>query len=69
MTGERAPDEEPTEAHGGEGAEESGPAGDAQAGSGTVGEGGYAGRDPETDMPRVPSVPETQDDAPRDDDE
>jgi len=26
------------------------------------GTGGYAGRDPKTDMPRVPSVPETQDD-------
>ncbi len=23
--------------------------------------GGYAGRDPKTDMPRVPSAPETQD--------
>lgn len=23
--------------------------------------GGYAGRDPKTDMPRLPSVPETQD--------
>ncbi len=27
------------------------------------GSGGYAGRDPKTDMPRVPSAPETQDDA------
>lgn len=27
------------------------------------GAGGYAGRDPATDMPRIPSVPETQDDA------
>ena len=26
------------------------------------GPGGYAGRDPQTEMPRVPSVPETQDD-------
>lgn len=26
------------------------------------GPGGYAGRDPKTEMPRVPSVPETQDD-------
>ncbi len=24
--------------------------------------GGYAGRDPKTEMPRLPSVPETQDD-------
>ena len=28
------------------------------------GPGGYAGRDPKTEMPRVPSVPETQDDPP-----
>ena len=27
------------------------------------GPGGFAGRDPETDMPRIPSVPETQEDA------
>ncbi len=27
------------------------------------GPGGYAGRDPATDMPRIPSIPETQDDA------
>ena len=26
------------------------------------GPGGYAGRDPKTDMPRIPSIPETQDD-------
>ncbi len=26
------------------------------------GPGGYAGRDPKTDMPRIPSVPESQDD-------
>lgn len=26
------------------------------------GVGGYGGRDPKTDMPRVPSAPETQDD-------
>ncbi len=25
--------------------------------------GGYAGRDPKTEMPRVSSIPETQDDA------
>ena len=24
--------------------------------------GGYAGRDPKTEMPRMPSIPETQDD-------
>jgi hypothetical protein len=27
------------------------------------GPGGYAGRDPKTEMPRMPSIPETQDDA------
>jgi hypothetical protein len=26
------------------------------------GPGGYAGRDPKTEMPRMPSIPETQDD-------
>lgn len=28
-----------------------------------LGPGGYAGRDPKSEMPRVPSVPETQDDS------
>jgi hypothetical protein len=28
------------------------------------GVGGYAGRDPKTEMPRMPSIPETQDDKP-----
>jgi len=38
-------------------------AGDQQIGSGeTPGPGGYEGRDPKTEMPRIPSVPETQDD-------
>lgn len=54
--------EEGEEAHGGQGAEQSGPAGDAQAGSGTVGIGGYDDREAGSDMPRMPSVPETQDD-------
>ncbi len=27
-----------------------------------LGIGGYAGRDPKSDMPRIPTVPETQDD-------
>ncbi len=27
-----------------------------------MGVGGYGGRDPETDMPAIPNVPETQDD-------
>ena len=27
-----------------------------------LGPGGYAGRDPKSDMPRMPSVPETQED-------
>ncbi|MDQ6751695.1 MAG: hypothetical protein M3Z33_13220 [Actinomycetota bacterium] len=34
----------------------------AEGMDGEMGEGGYAGRDPATDMPRVPSVPESQDD-------
>jgi hypothetical protein len=39
------------------------PGGDSDAGPQTEpGAGGYAGRDPKTDMPAVPSVPETQDD-------
>lgn len=37
--------------------------GDLQVGSGEPpGEGGYRGRDPKKDMPRIPSIPETQDD-------
>jgi hypothetical protein len=50
-----------------------------QAGAGgmdaELGEGGYAGRDPKTEMPKVPSVPETQEEpathdaAPKDDKE
>jgi hypothetical protein len=39
------------------------PEGDSEAGPQVgPGAGGYAGRDPKTDMPAVPSVPETQDD-------
>ncbi len=50
------------EAHGGQGAGDSGNESDAQAGSGAVpGSGGYAGLDVKTDMPRMPSVPESQD--------
>lgn len=38
-------------------------AGDRDIGpGGTPGEGGYEDRDPETDMPRMPSHPETQED-------
>jgi len=38
-------------------------AGDPQIGSGEApGPGGYEGRDPKTDMPRVPGEPDTQDD-------
>jgi hypothetical protein len=56
------PQGQDSEAHGGQGAGDSGPEADAQAGSGAVpGAGGYAGLDPKTDMPRVPSVPESQD--------
>ena len=37
--------------------------GDPQIGSGEApGPGGYEGRDPKTDMPRVPGEPDTQDD-------
>lgn len=74
--GEPLPDESPdpdnakqagdqgsdAEAHGGAGAEHSGPDTDAQAGSGTVGVGGYGGRDPSKEMPRMPTIPETQGD-------
>ena len=39
------------------------PGGDSDAGpSVPPGAGGYAGRDPAKDMPRIPSAPETQDD-------
>ena len=39
------------------------PGGDPDAGPNVEpGAGGYAGRDPKTDMPRMPSMPETQDD-------
>ncbi len=34
---------------------------DTERGDITPGPGGYDGRDPATDMPRVPSAPETQD--------
>lgn len=51
---------EDEEAHGGQGSEQDGPAGDAQAGPGEVGIGGYGDRDPESEMPRVPTMPETQ---------
>lgn len=38
-------------------------AGDPDVGpSGAPGEGGYEGRDPETDMPRLPSRPDAEDD-------
>ena len=40
------------------------PGGDADAGpSVPPGAGGYAGRDPAKDMPRMPSAPETQEDS------
>ena len=42
----------------GEGPAESDTPGEPEA----LGVGGYAGRDPESDMPRIPTVPETQDD-------
>ena len=52
------------------------PSGDSDAGPQTEPvTGGYADRDPKTDMPRIPSAPETQEDSrshdadPPDDDE
>ena len=63
------PDEErPTrdaDPSGGESGEQGAyPGGDSDAGPQTTPDsGGYAGRDPKTDMPRVPSMPETQDDS------
>jgi hypothetical protein len=42
------------------------PGADSRAGPNVeTGVGGYAGRDPATDMPAVPSAPETQDDPER----
>ena len=51
--------EEPVEFGAGKGPAEADKPGDPEAGPGA---GGYAGRDPKTDMPQIPSVPETQDD-------
>jgi hypothetical protein len=58
---EQQRDADPT---GGESGEQGAyPGGDSDAGPQTEpGTGGYAGRDPATDMPRVPSAPETQED-------
>ena len=50
---------EPPEFGGGKGPAEADSAGEPQT---SPGPGGYADRDPKTDMPRMPSVPETQDD-------
>ncbi len=52
--------EEPVEFGSGQGPAEADSAGDPQAGPDS---GGYAGRDPKTEMPRMPSVPESQDDS------
>ena len=51
--------EESVEFGAGKGPAEADTEGDPQADPGT---GGYAGRDPKTDMPQVPSVPETEED-------
>ena len=51
--------EEPVEFGAGKGPGEADSPGDPQAGPDA---GGYAGRDPKTEMPRIPTVPETQDD-------
>ncbi|MDQ3433480.1 MAG: hypothetical protein M3481_02160 [Actinomycetota bacterium] len=68
------PPEEPTAGKGGETPDEvdtaAGPqlqeepedADSPEVSSDGPGPGGYAGRDPKTEMPRVPSAPETQDD-------
>ena len=52
--------EEPAEFGAGKGPAEADTAGEPEA---EPGPGGFAGRDPKTDMPRIPSVPETQEDA------
>ena len=52
-------EQKPVEFGAGKGPAEADKAGDPQA---ETGAGGYAGRDPKTDMPRLPSVPESQDD-------
>ena len=52
--------EEPVEFGAGQGPAEADTPGDPNV---TPQAGGYAGRDPATEMPRIPSVPETQDDS------
>lgn len=52
--------EEPVEFGAGKGPAEADASHDAEA---EAGSGGYAGRDPKTEMPRIPSVPESQDDS------
>jgi hypothetical protein len=52
--------EEPVEFGAGKGPAEADSEGDPQA---EPGAGGYAGRDPKEDMPRMPSVPESQEDS------
>ncbi|CAN5499593.1 hypothetical protein BH20ACT19_BH20ACT19_09840 [soil metagenome] len=55
---EKQRDEEPSEEE-----THSEPAGDKDIGpGGTPSSGGYEGLDPETDMPRMPSRPDAQDD-------
>ena len=58
--GQGAGPEEPVEFGEGKGPAEADKAKDPEA---EAGSGGYAGRDPKTEMPRVPSVPETQEDS------
>ena len=52
--------EEPVEFGAGKGPAEADKSKDPEA---EAGAGGYAGRDPKTDMPRMPSVPESQEDS------
>ena len=61
---EQTTGEDEDEAHGGQGSEERGIEGDAQVGTGeNPGVGGYGDRDPESDMPSIPTAPETHDGA------
>ncbi len=56
------PDIEPKQA---DREDESYPGGDPEAGPETPpGLGGYEGRDPTTEMPKIPSVPDSQEEAP-----
>ncbi len=57
--GQRTPENEEEKFGGGKGPAEADSGGDPEV---LPGAGGYEGRDPKSDMPRIPTVPETQDD-------